>query len=307
MEPRGLRNALLTGAGVLVALAVVAIAARGPTPIGDSGSRNHPSNALLDILFSLYIVALVAGGVLFVYMLALYRHARRSGKQGPGSVIGNIAGMLAILLLVAVLARRLREGALDDLQIELPGTPQSPPTETSPADAAADERSFAWIPVLVTLGLLATAVIGVWWSDRRRRVARGERRIPRLAEELAAALDESLDDLRAEPDPRRAVIACYARLERVLAAHGLPRAPAEAPLEYLRRMLAELSVGARAASRLTDLFERAKFSQHAVGPEMKEEAIDALETVRDDVLAARERAERERQAALEARQKAAMS
>ena len=61
----------------------------------------------------------------------------------------------------------------------------------------------------------------------------------------AAAVDESLDDLRAEPDPRRAVIAAYARLERVLAAHGLPRKPAEAPLEYLGRMLAELSVSDR--------------------------------------------------------------
>ena len=306
MEPRGLRNALLTGAGVLVALAVVAIAARGQTPIGENGARS-PSSTLVDILFSLYIVALVAGAALFAYMLALYRHARRSGKQGPGSTIANLAGILAILILVAVVSRRLREGALDDLEIELPGAPPTAQTETSPADSALDEASFAWIPVLVTLGLLAAAVIGVWWSDRRRRVARGERRIPRLAEELAAALEVSLDDLRAEPDPRRAVIACYARLERVLAAHGLPRAPAEAPLEYLRRMLAELSVGARAASRLTDLFERAKFSQHAVGPEMKDEAIAALETVRDDVLAARERAERERQAALEARRKPAVS
>ena len=121
-----------------------------------------------------------------------------------------------------------------------------------------------------------------------------------LAAELAAALDESLDDLRAEPDPRRAVIAAYARLERVLAAHRLPRRPAEAPLEYLGRMLAALSVSPQAARRLTDLFERAKFSQHAVGPDMKEEAISALETVRDDLLAARALAEHERQAAFEA-------
>jgi Domain of unknown function (DUF4129) len=86
----------------------------------------------------------------------------------------------------------------------------------------------------------------------------------------------------------------------VLAAHGLPRSPSEAPLEYLRRMLTELSVSPAAAKRLTDLFERAKFSQHAVGPEMKEQAIEALETVRDDLLAARARAELERAEALAA-------
>jgi hypothetical protein len=38
---------------------------------------------------------------------------------------------------------------------------------------------------------------------------------------------------------------------------------------------------------------------------MKDEAIDALETVRDDLVAARERAEREREAAVEAGRRAA--
>jgi hypothetical protein len=96
------------------------------------------------------------------------------------------------------------------------------------------------------------------------------------------------------------VIAAYARLENVLAAHGLPRLPAEAPLEYLARMLAELEVGEASARALTDLFERAKFSQHAVGAEMKEQAIAALESVRDELQLARELAERERAAAVAA-------
>ena len=65
---------------------------------------------------------------------------------------------------------------------------------------------------------------------RRRKLARGELRHDAFSEAVSAAVDESLDDLRAEPDPRRAVIAAYARLERVLAAHGLPRFAAEAPL-----------------------------------------------------------------------------
>ena len=65
-------------------------------------------------------------------------------------------------------------------------------------------------------------------------------------------------------------------------------------------MLGGLSVSPPAARRLTDLFERAKFSQHAVGAEMKEHAIGALETVRDDLAAARALADAERAAALEA-------
>jgi hypothetical protein len=160
---------------------------------------------------------------------------------------------------------------------------------------------FAWAPAIVTVALILLA-IGAWWYGRRsRKRARGEL-VPEggLAIDFAAAVDESLDDLRAEPDPRRAVIAAYARLERVLASHRLPRRPAEAPLEYLSRMLDDLSVRPEAARRLTNLFERAKFSQHEVGMEMKEEAISALETVRDDLLVQRALAEKERQAAIAA-------
>ena len=97
-------------------------------------------------------------------------------------------------------------------------------------------------------------------------------------------LDDTLDDLRAEADPRRAIIAAYARLERVLAANGVARA---AVRDRRRSTFAasspSSSLGSDAVERLTALFARAKFSQHDVDPAMKEEAIGALEQVRDEL------------------------
>ena len=93
------------------------------------------------------------------------------------------------------------------------------------------------------------------------------------AEAVAAILDDTLDDLRNEQDPRKAVVAAYARMERALALHGLPRHRSEAPAEFLERALEELSASASSASRLTRLFEWARFSDHPVEPEMKKEAI----------------------------------
>ena len=51
-----------------------------------------------------------------------------------------------------------------------------------------------------------------------------------------------IDDLRNEPDARRAVIAAYAGMERTLATHGLAAAPSETPFEYLARILRDLDV-----------------------------------------------------------------
>ena len=119
------------------------------------------------------------------------------------------------------------------------------PGHTGSPDAS--EAEFAWIPVSITLALLAVAASASGGRGGRAGRAGSSQRDDGLATRLAAALDESLDDLRAEPDPRRAVIAAYARLERVLASHGLPRKTSEAPLEYLARMLDGLSVSPRGA------------------------------------------------------------
>ncbi|MCZ7588593.1 MAG: DUF4129 domain-containing protein [Gaiella sp.] len=138
--------------------------------------------------------------------------------------------------------------------------------------------------MLVVGGLVAVALLAWYLAVRGRRSTREPG--PQTPEEaLADVLAETLDDLRAERDARRAVIAAYARMERALAASGLPRGGTEAPEEYLERVLAEIAVSRRSAGRLTSLFAWARFSGHDVRPEMKEEAIETLEEVQRELAA----------------------
>jgi hypothetical protein len=296
------RNALLTALGVLVALVVVAIASRGSIPAGEGGTR-APKQALIDIVFTLYLLTIASAAVLAIYLLVLRRQLEARGEFQRRSLFERL---LAVLVCFGIASRALRRFSGFN-PIKRPNVVGADPGGAFPgatsSDSDAAQAGFSWGAAGVTTALIVLALVAWWYAGRARKRARGELRGPedRLATELAAAMDESLWDLRAEPDPRRAVIAAYARLERVLAAHRLPRRPAEAPLEYLARMLNDLSVSPKAARRLTDLFERAKFSQHAVHTEMKEEAIEALETVRDDLLAARALAEQEQKAAIAAR------
>ena len=291
-----IRAAALTALGLLVALGVVAVASRGSTPSSEVESR-PAVDVLLDILFALYLVSFLLGVVLLLYMLYLRRKFRHEGTSGLRSMLQSALGMLVFLGLGFFFARRLNvrppPGPAEEND---PIFPVNTASQITTANREALEQTpFAWVPVIVTFSLLVLAVAGWWWSDRSRRSARGELRGLQLADAVVSALDESLDDLRAERDPRTAVIAAYARLERVLARHGLPRRTTEAPLEYLHRVLAGAAVTPGAVRRLTTLFERAKFSQHDVGVEMKDEAIAALETVREDIRAAQAEAEHERQ------------
>ncbi len=143
-----------------------------------------------------------------------------------------------------------------------------------------------WLPAIVVFSIAGVAALAVayllWRKSYKRPPTRAE-----IVAELSSVLDESLDDLRAERDPRKAVIATYARMERTLGGFGFPRAIAETPLEYLGRILRDLlHTSAEAVAKLTALFERAKFSPHEIDPGMKNDAIDALVTVRDELRAA---------------------
>jgi Domain of unknown function (DUF4129) len=148
--------------------------------------------------------------------------------------------------------------------------------------AAAEQTSpqFEWTVFWVALGVGILSLVPAAIAYRRwqqRKITPG----PTPAEELAATIGEAIDDLEREPDPRRAVIAAYARMERELGRHGLVRQPSETAIEYLRRVLLGMSANGAAVERLTALFERAKFSPHPVTEEMRAEAIAALTEIKD--------------------------
>lgn len=297
---RGAWQRTLVGLAALVLLLVaVAVASTGSVPAGTGGARS-PSDRLLDVLISLLLVWMAFGAVLIVYLLLLRRGAPEETaaalhKRGPwSSLLGLVLafGLLALLVRWFWVDSGQGPGITDGL---LPGLGES--GDGSPTSPGNYEPEFATGPVVLILGLLAIVLMtwGIAYRARRRRL-RGS--MPEsLLPALSDVLDETLDDLRAEADPRRAVIAAYARMERALAAFGLPRSPSEAPAEYLERIFADLDVSRRATSRLTALFTWAKFSSHDVAPEMKDEAIEALEAMRGELRAAELLAEQQRAAA----------
>ena len=275
---------------VLALVAVVAIAATGSTSSG-SGATRPPAEALLDLFYTLGLVAVLGGGVLLVYGLMQRKAIARELASGRhrSSLVGWVvlAGAYAALWYFRPtdVFRDSDSGIEDplfpDRELTQPQSDRSPGTNYEP--------SISWLAIgmVVAVGVAGAAA----YVASKRRSGEREPTDEELAVELARALDDSLDDLRAETDPRRAIIAVYARLERVLAANGVPRQPAETAQEYVPRVLGGLALDHRAVERLTDLFTRAKFSHHEVDTTMKEDAIRALEDVREELrLAAEERA-----------------
>jgi Domain of unknown function (DUF4129) len=123
----------------------------------------------------------------------------------------------------------------------------------------------------VALVLLFAERLADWWERRTRRL---------VTEPLRAAVEESLDDLADDADPRTAIIKCYQRFERVASRARVPRAPWQTPEEFMRATLARLALPPDAVERLTRLFELARFSHHPLDAQERDLAREALETIR---------------------------
>ena len=271
---------------MLLLVALVAIAATGSTP-GGSGKTRQPGNEFLDTIFSLWLVLLAIGAILLIYGLsqrrAMAEELKYQRKRRYGLTFLLILGSLMLAAYLEFARRhghRLGFGTQDGI-----GNRTLP--QPRPGTLRDYHAQFAWIPILVIFGLVAIAILA--WMLAARRRARTELVHSAVRETLEEVIEETLDDLRSEADPRKAVIACYARLERALSAAGFGRRRAETQVEHLGRILGELDIGTASVRRLNDLFLRAKFSQHSVDAGMKEEAISALVEVRDELRASAER------------------
>lgn len=282
MEPSRARWAGGTLLAVLVVallLPVVALASRPEDAGGLALSSADPGRLLLDVAAYLFAVFVVL--TLIVIVWALWPRPNEELPALPPRQRRVLSTVLTTIMLVAIAIWLRSTGHLGPRQnLTLGGGAGGLPPATALGRGGGAPAGFDWLAAGIVVGLLVAGAVLAWWFLRPRRAA-GVLSLARLE----AVLDDAIDDVLGEADPRRAVIAAWARLERVLAGHGLARRDSEAPFEYAARAGAELQarLGVEGGwlEQLAGLFEWARFSTHDVSQAMREEALAGLVAVRD--------------------------
>lgn len=280
-DPRIFSAIVIGGSGVLLAGLVAA------TPGGWS-TRSSATSAgvptwLLDVLASAVAVGAVFGAIVVVAFFWPGRRRKADDADGARQVpwwIKAVAVFLLLLLLALVMTLLRQDPERESTRGDRTHAAQEAPA--GEADDAPDSggSGIDWWIVALSVVVACVAIVAYAIATRRRLRSEVDPTTDHRAV-IAEAADESLARLRAEPDPRRAVIAAFAWMERLLERAGWARRRSEAPFEYVDRVLVEAGAGTQASSTLAALFERAEFAPHPVGPEMKDAAIDALVDLRD--------------------------
>jgi hypothetical protein len=176
-------------------------------------------------------------------------------------------------------------------------TPSATPLELAPAEPwsvpgwlVTGALALAAVAVLAVVGLLGRRLI----RDLRRRrpglmpPGAAPRSAGRTAEEVVAALDAGLVDLSdADADPRRAVIACWVRLEQAAAAAGVPGQIGDTPTDLVTRLLRDGTgvVSTEVLAAFAQVYREARYATHTVDERTRTQARSALQRLRAELTA----------------------
>ena len=259
-------------------LALVALSAeQAPFDVGDdTGGIHVPSWG------SVFVLGLVVTLIVFAVILFL------SAQRAIGGVVrvrrqrGFLNMLATVLVFIALLAllKALHQNHDSEAQ---PIAPPDTEADAKPSPGVS-HTGRPWAALM--LGGTVLVVLGAAAMTRRRMVDDAvDVAEPTERAEVVASLSSSLDALSEPGDDRAAIVAAYAALLDGLARAGRPRRPAEAPEEYVRRVLTGWSVRAEPLNELTALFEEARFSEHVLGSEHRARAMSALEAARAEIMA----------------------
>ena len=285
---RGLTGGAWRVAAVAVLLAVTVAGLRAH---GTFSRAAH--SAAVGVTGSVLAVVLAAGeGIALVAFVLVLAMARPQRKQNPDTdepwrppipwwakTVGVLVALAVLVTPFVVLFSKKNKSSTTPLQLTRPGVVPSGPA----GRLAHPPQGVPW-PLIAGMAVAVVVVVALTlWSRRRRLSPRGPRgwtpRLGGLLDSLAAGHEA----LTGAADPRAAIIACYAAMERGFAAAGSAPAAADTPAEVLARAAEAGIISSSAPGALTALFRRARYSAEPMTSADSGAAAAALARMRDDL------------------------
>jgi hypothetical protein len=269
-------------AAVLLAVTVTGLRARGTFAHGGNQTAAGASGVVLaTVLSAAEGLAVIA----FIVVLASARPQRPPNDDDEELWRPNIpwwAKAAGVLLALAALVTPFAVLLTRKPRQLGPRPPVAGPPKVSLGHAATSSGSNVW-PLIIGMVIAIAVVVALTLPARRKRSARAQPQDRTRLAALLASLAAGSEALSAGGEPRAAIIACYAAMERGFAAAGSAPAVADTPAEVLARATRAGLIRPGPAQTLTGLFRRARYSTHPMTSADSRVAADALTQMRSDL------------------------
>jgi hypothetical protein len=299
---------------LVVLLLVVTAALRGYLPVPHQAVRSEPGSGRAALLFVVGTLAATTA-LVAIAVIARLRDPRAAapragdlsdmlgtGRGRPSWRVVLIGlGVIVAWLVLVLLVSRLLAGHGIASSPSPPDTGSQPPAHAG-APAPQQHRphnnggDVLGIMLVITVPILFLLVAGTVVMSRRRWraqppiVALSDEPFetptpPTRSESLVRAAERGLAEM-ADPnrEPREAIIACYAAMERELAnVPGAVPQDFDTPTEVLARAVEHHALHADNAVQLVNLFAEARFSPHVMNESHRDLAVSVLQLVLDEL------------------------
>jgi uncharacterized protein DUF4129 len=312
----GIDKSTTRAIAVVALLVVAAWALRGYLPGAEPvADRQRQSSSPFALVVDVVLLSISVGIIGLAIITRLRRREVR--RPGPGQLPEGRGAMsrpslrASLIALAVAIVWVLLVMLLMRLGVHVPGeqSPPGSPAAVDPGSAAAtthpvprqpdspDEPGSNVVRYLVPpmLILMALIVVGTAIVSRRQQRIAASWAVqadlpdapdrPGAAESLARAAEVGLAEIGdLSREPREAIIACYAAMERELT-HVPGAAPldCDTPTEVLARAVDRHALRADSATQLVELFEEARFSPHVMNEGHRDIAVDTLRLVLSDL------------------------
>ncbi len=258
-----LRPRQVWGAGVLVAavglLALVALASEdAPFDVKDDLEPFHGPGWPSVILFAIAVVVMVWVAVLVLSANTVRGRAAVAVRRRRG-----LLNMLVSVVLVSLLLWLLRSTGTKHDSTDAVDAPPDTGVEATPSEGGRDPGP-PWAAIV--LGGTVLVVLAAAAATRRHMIDDPDARTDAVPADAAiSSVSVSLDALTRPGDDRAAIVAAYAALLDGLASAGIPRRSAEAPEEYIGRVLSAARRGPGTAARADGALRRSALQRTSDG------------------------------------------
>jgi hypothetical protein len=293
---------------VITLMVLAAWAMRGYVPGVDRTAERaeaHHSNpvALVAVIALLCAAVAIIGFAIIVRMRdrrplpapvgGLPRSARPGQRPSWRFAAVALLAIIGLMVLVVLLSRLVDPVSIDPAPesaapTDAPGgsVPDEPIAPRPPDQGDSSVINYLIPPMLI---LMALIVVGTAVASRQRRLPApaavviddDEPAMPTPTTSLARAAEVGLAEIGdLSREPREAIIACYAAMERELTRvpGAVPQA-CDTPTEVLARAVSSGALRSDSATELVELFEEARFSGHVMGERHRDAAVRVLNRV----------------------------
>jgi hypothetical protein len=228
--------------------------------------------AAADYLAVAFVIVMLLNFVIARVIAGRAGVLRPRTRRGPRArALLGLAAALVVVTQLPHIGDGLLEGNGGTDQIETRVDPREPDEASSRTSSV-----LGWILMSGLIVLLAGAGALSFMLLRSGDEGGTAGDEPDVLEELSLGIA----DLQSIEDPRRAVIACYVRMQILAGDRRIGHRLSDTPFELFDRIARGHPELEPSVHRLTLLFERAKFSPHTIDEVMRSDALAALEEIR---------------------------